>query len=129
MPHRPRPLLLGALASLPLMGLAAACGPSLSTLARDTFFHSYDCPKGQIEVTGGGDSVPYQATGCGKRASYRCHSESGSLGCEEVGRDPSAIAPASSSAVAPTSSSPPAASPVTPSATAAAPSATPPAQP
>jgi hypothetical protein len=111
-PHSRRPLLLGAFAFLPLIGIAAGCGPSLRSLARDTFFHSYDCPKGEVEVTGGGDNVPYQATGCGKRASYVCRSESGSLGCQEVG-----------------AASPPAASPVTPSATAAAPSATPPAQP
>jgi hypothetical protein len=91
-----RPRLIGAVASLPLIGLLAACGPSLSSLARDTFFHSYDCPKGQVDVTGGGDHVPYQATGCGKRASYLCHSESGSLGCEEVGGPPSANAPAPS---------------------------------
>jgi len=120
MPHSPRfrrPLLLAALASLLLVGLAAAsCGPSLSTLARDTFFHSYDCAKGEVEVTGGGGNVPYQATGCGKRASYLCHSENGSMGCEEIGGPPSASAPASSSVAAP-SSSPPSAPPVTPSAT------------
>jgi len=87
MRHSPRfrrPLLLVALASLLLIGLAAACGPSLSSLARDTFIHSYDCPKGEVEVTGGGGDVPYQAAGCGKHASYLCHSESGSMGCEEV---------------------------------------------
>ena len=132
MPHPSRsrrPLLHGAFAFLPLIGMAAACGPSLNSLARDTFFHSYDCPKGEVEVTGGGDNVPYQASGCGRHASYLCRSENGSLGCEEVGGAPSAHTPASSSAVATPSASPPAASPVAPSATAAAPSATPPAQP
>jgi hypothetical protein len=91
MPHLPRfrhPRLLGALASIPLIGLAAACGPSLRSLARDTFFHSYDCPKSEVEVTGGGGNVPYQATGCGKHGSYLCHSENGSMGCEEVGAPP-----------------------------------------
>ena len=123
MPHPPRsrrPRHLGALASVPLVGLvslAAACGPSLRSLARDTFFHGYDCAKSEVEVTGGGSNVPYQATGCGKHASYLCHSENGSMGCEEVGRPPSADAPAPSSATA------------APSATAAAPSASPPAQP
>ena len=110
---------LGAVASLLLIGLAAACGPSLNTLARDTFFHSNDCPKGQVEVTGGGGNAPYQATGCGKHASYLCHSDNGSMGCEEVGAPPSANAPAASSAVTP-SSVPPSASPGAASATAGA---------
>jgi hypothetical protein len=95
-PRSLRPRLLGALASVSLVGvvgLAAACGPSLSSLARDTFFHGYDCPKSEIEVTGGGSNVPYQATGCGKHASYLCHSENGGRGCEEVAA-PSASPPA-----------------------------------
>jgi len=112
MPHPPRfrrPLLLGALASPLLIGLAAACGPSLSSLARDTFFHSYDCAKGEVEVTGGGGNVPYQATGCGKRASYLCHSDNGSMGCEEVGGPPSSAAagaPPASAAAAPSANAP-----------------------
>ena len=115
MPHPPRfrrPVLLGALASVllvGLLGLAAACGPSLRSLARDTFFHSYDCAKGEVEVTGGGGNVPYQATGCGKHASYLCHSENGSMGCEEVGGPPpsaTAGAPPASAAAAPSASSP-----------------------
>jgi hypothetical protein len=116
MPHFLRPLLLGALATFPLVGLVAACGPSLSSLARDTFFIGYDCAKSEIKVTGGGGDVPYQATGCGKHASYRCHSENGGMGCEEIGRPPSADAPAMASASA---AVPPATA--TPSATAAAP--------
>jgi len=111
-----RPLLLGAVASLLLLGLAAACGPSLGSLARDTFFHSYDCPKGEVEVTGGGGDVPYQAAGCGKHASYLCHSENGSMGCEELVRPPSANANASSSVAVPPSSAS-SAPPVTPPAT------------
>jgi hypothetical protein len=100
-----------------LVGLTAACGPSLSSLARDTFFHGYDCPKSEIQVTGGGGNVPYEATGCGKHASFLCHSENGSMGCEEVGRPPSANAP------------PPSSAPAAPSATAAAPSSSLPAHP
>ncbi len=51
-------------------------------------------------MTGGGDNVPYQAAGCGKHASYVCHSENGSMGCEEIGGPPSANVAASSSAAA-----------------------------
>jgi hypothetical protein len=111
MPRARRRLLVGALASLPLVGLlgvVAACGPSLSSLARDTFFIGYDCPKSGITVTGGGSNLPYQAAGCGKRASYHCHSENGGMGCEEIGRPPP-LAAASAAMTAPSATAAPSA--------------------
>jgi hypothetical protein len=106
-PRLPRRLLFGALASLALP-VAAACGPSLTSLARDTFFVGYGCPKKEITVTGGGDN-PYDANGCGKHALYRCHSQNGGMGCEEL--LPAGAGVASASSAPPPSPSPPAAAP------------------
>jgi hypothetical protein len=76
---------------------AGACGPSLNSLARDTFFVGYDCAKNQITVRGSGDGA-YEATGCGKHALYHCREQNGGLACEEILPVDAGVAAASSSA-------------------------------